>query len=82
MRLSDGALSLGQGRCWENFEQRQDMNFRLAFLACVRHVLGMCVEWKGGWVVNSGWEVTGRGRTGQGFVRLTIIRRGDNEGCK
>lgn len=46
MRLSDGALSLGQGRCSENFEQIRDMNFRLAFLACVRHVCG--VEGGGG----------------------------------
>lgn len=50
------------------------MNFKLTFL-------GMCLEWKG-WVVNSEWEVTGLGGTGQGSFRLAVIWAGDNEGCE
>ena len=36
-----GHYPWGRGRCWQNFEQIKDMNFRLAFLACVRHVCGV-----------------------------------------
>lgn len=31
---------MGQGRCWQNFEQKRDINFRLV-LACVRLVCGV-----------------------------------------
>jgi len=31
VRLRDGALSLGQGRYWQNFEQIKAMNFKLIF---------------------------------------------------
>ena len=37
---------------------------------------------EGGGVVNSGWEVTGLGGTGQGSFRLAVIWAGDNEGCE
>lgn len=41
MRLRGWALSLEQGRCWQNLEQERGMHFRLFVLACVRHVCGV-----------------------------------------
>lgn len=46
MRLRDWTLSLRQGRRWQNFEQKKDMNLRLPELE-FWHMLGVCVEWKG-----------------------------------
>lgn len=41
MRLRGQALSLRRGRCWQNFNQKGDMNFWLIVLAYVRHVCGV-----------------------------------------
>ena len=57
VRLRDGALSLGQGRCWQNFEQIKAMNFKLTFS-------GMCLEWKGeGCELRVGGDWLGRDRS-------------------
>ena len=55
--LSHELYYLGQGRCWQNFEQIKAMNFKLTFS-------GMCLEWKGvGCELRVGGDWLGRDRS-------------------